>query len=134
MKYLRRCGCMSSSGDDARRQEIEDSIRRLGRELNVQRGRLTEYQNVKAAVESAIAKLNEAIGHLNTTMARLKDNYIQTGEPRYEDTINNIIDGINQRLAFLSGSVIPALEAEIEDIDNRISGLVNSIRSLQSQL
>jgi len=109
-----------------------DMLNRLNNQLAANQARLREFETAVEQIEIAIEKLEYAIANFNTTLSELRMNYTQTGNPRYEARINDLINTTNWRVTYLRDTVLPSLMREMSIIRTRISFLRTKIRVLQS--
>jgi len=103
-----------------------ERVNRLTNQLAAARARLGEFNTAKTQIEIAIEKLKFAIENFCTTLSELRLNYTQTGNPKYEARINELIRLSSERVTFFD-TVLLDLNTQIRFLNSRISSLRSDI-------
>ena len=115
------------------KQEIQNRINQLNRQLNSYVQERKEYNTALHNAQDLVNTINEGISSLNTSSENLKKYFTIGGTIVGSDKIQDTDSGMKDIKKQLSNTIIPAINSSIRNLTNKIHNTESEIENLKRQ-
>ena len=115
------------------KQEIQNRINQLNKQLNSYIQERKEYNAALHNAQDLGNTINEGLSSLNTSSENLKKYFTISGTIVGSDKIEDTDHGMKDIKKQLSNTIIPAINSSIRNLTNKIHNTENEIENLKRQ-
>lgn len=115
------------------KQEIQNRINQLNKQLNSYTQERKEYNTALHNAQDLVNTINEGISSLNTSSENLKKYFTIGGTIVGSDKIQDTDSGMKDIKKQLSNTIIPAINSSIRNLTNKIHNTESEIENLKRQ-
>ena len=115
------------------KSQIKAKINSLTKENNNYMSERTKYKNSLSYANKLISSLKSSNNYLNSSNNNLKKYFMINGKTADDGKIVNIKEDVNKIIKKLNNTIIPNINSNIKNLDNKINSTTKEINVLKRQ-